>query len=79
MDEPLDDSLDEPFLPGELVTLREFESTAEPLGRIVAVSADGAKAEVAWQRRPGHTHDVTMESTATLRRVHESEVDPPGA
>ena len=67
---------DDPFLRGELVTLREFESVAEPLGRIVSVSPDGEHAEIAWQRYPGHEREVTEEPTVNLRRVHESEMDP---
>lgn len=68
--------MEEPFKRGELVTLREFESAAEPLGRIVSVTPEGTEAEVAWHRRPGHKDEVTLEPTATLRRVHESEMDP---
>ena len=67
---------DDPFRRGELVTLREFDTAAEPLGRVVAVSADGDRAEVAWQRYPGHEAQVTVEPTIMLRRVHESEMDP---
>jgi hypothetical protein len=70
------ESTDDPFLRGELVTLREYESPAEPLGRILTVSQDGARAEVAWQRYPGHGGEVTEEATVNLRRVHESELDP---
>jgi hypothetical protein len=29
--------------------------------------------EVRWQRRPGHDHDLTVERTDAIRRVHESE------
>ncbi len=68
--------MDEPFQRGELVTLSEFESAAAPLGRIVSVTPDGDRAEVAWQKRPGHEHEITVEPTGTLRRVHESEMDP---
>ena len=39
--------MDERFQRGALVTLREYESGAEPLGRIVAVTSDGGWAEVA--------------------------------
>lgn len=39
--------MEERFQRGELVTLREYESGAEPLGRIVAVTPDGGRAEVA--------------------------------
>jgi hypothetical protein len=68
--------MEEPFLRGELVTLRVFESASEPLGRIVAVTPEGDRAEVLWHRHAGHTHEVTLESTQMLRRVHESEMDP---
>ena len=68
--------MEEPFQRGELVTLRQFESAAQPLGRIVSVTPDGDRAEVAWTRRAGHVHEVTLEPTAMLRRVHESEMDP---
>lgn len=67
---------DEPFLRGELVTLREYTTPGEPLGRIVSISAAGDRAEVAWHNFPGHEHEVTEEPTATLRRVHESEMGP---
>jgi hypothetical protein len=70
--------MEEPFQRGELVTLREFESAAEPLGRIVSVTPEGDRAEVVWHKRPSHTHEVTLESTEMLRRVHESEMDPQG-
>jgi hypothetical protein len=63
---------DEPFQRGDLVTLRDADP--QPLGRVVAVS--GEQAEVAWHKRAGHEHDVTLEPTAALRRVHESEMDP---
>jgi hypothetical protein len=68
--------MDDPLQRGELVTLREFESTAEPLGRIVSVTPDGDRAEVAWHKRIGHEHEITLESVEMLRRVHESEMDP---
>jgi hypothetical protein len=68
--------VEEPLQRGELVTLREFSSPAEPLGRVVSVTPDGNRAEVAWTRYPGHEHQVTVEPTAMLRRVHESEMDP---
>jgi hypothetical protein len=68
--------MDDPFLRGELVTLCEYESAAEPLGRIVSVTPQGDRAEVAWHKRAGHEHDVTLEPTEMLRRVHESEMDP---
>jgi hypothetical protein len=66
----------EPLKRGELVTLREHESPAEPLGRIVSVTPAGDRAEVAWSRNPGHEHQVTVEPTVMLRRVHESEMGP---
>ena len=66
-------STDEPFVRGELVTLREYLTPDEPLGRIVSVTADGARAEVAWA---GHDRGVTEEPTGMLRRVHESEMNP---
>jgi hypothetical protein len=66
--------MDEPFLRGELVTLRQYRSAAEPLGRILSVEGD--RAEVAWFKNPGHEHQVTVEPTELLRRVHESEMDP---
>jgi hypothetical protein len=60
----------EPFVEGETVTLTDMDHT---LGHIVGVSADGATVEIRWQRRPGHDHDVTVEPTSLIRRVHESE------
>jgi hypothetical protein len=68
--------MEEPFRRGELVTLRQYESEAEPLGRIVSVTADGARAEVSWQPEVGDEHRTTIEPTAHLRRVHESELSP---
>ena len=68
--------MEEQFQRGELVTLREFESADEPLGRIVSVTSACDEAEVVWHRRLGHKDEVTVESTETLRRVHESEMDP---
>jgi hypothetical protein len=68
--------MEEPFQRGELVTLREYESQAEPLGRVVSVTADGQRAEVSWQPPAGDAHRVTVEPTALLRRVHESELKP---
>ena len=70
------ETTDDPFLRGELVTLREYETADEPLGRVLTVSADGSRAEVAWHKYAGHEHEVTEESTVRLRRVHESEMDP---
>jgi len=67
--------MEDPFKRGELVTLREYESEAEPLGRIVSVTPDGQRAEVSWQSDAGE-HKVTVEPTVLLRRVHESEVNP---
>jgi hypothetical protein len=60
----------EPFAEGETVTLTDSEHA---LGHIVGVSADGHTVEVRWQRRPGHDHDLTVERTDAIRRVHESE------
>ena len=68
--------MEERFQRGELVTLREYTSAAEPLGRIVAVSRDGARAEVDWQPAAGDQHRTTIEPTTRLRRVHESEMSP---
>ena len=61
---------------GELVTLREYLTLDEPLGRIVSVTADGTRAEIAWTTHGGHAHEVTDEPTGLLRRVHESEMNP---
>jgi len=69
------ESTDDPFRRGELVTLREYVTSDEPIGRVLAVSPDGARAEVAWHKLGGHDHEVTVEPTALLRRVHESEMD----
>jgi hypothetical protein len=68
--------MDESFLRGELVTLCEYQSAAEPLGRIVSVTPGADRAEVVWFKNPGHEHQVTLEPADTLRRVHESELDP---
>ena len=64
--------MEERFQRGELVTLREYE----PLGRIVSVTSDGERAEISWQPPVGQEHRVTVEPTALLRRVHESEMNP---
>jgi hypothetical protein len=45
--------MEERFQRGELVTLREYESGAEPLGRIVSVTSDGTRAEISWQPPTG--------------------------
>jgi hypothetical protein len=66
--------MDEPFQRGELVTLRDADPA--PLGRILSVTSGGDQAEIAWHARAGHAHEVTLESTVLLRRVHESEMDP---
>jgi hypothetical protein len=68
--------MQEPLQRGELVTLREYAFAAEPLGLVLSVTPRGDRAEVAWTRYPGHEHEVTLEPTAMLRRVHESEMDP---
>lgn len=68
--------MDEPFQRGDLVTLRSFESAREPLGRILSVTPEGDRAEVAWHRGPGQEQQVSLEQTEMLRRVHESEMDP---
>lgn len=60
----------EPFLLGESVTLTD---AAPAIGHIVGVSEDGATVEVRWTRCPGHDHDVTVERTSAIRRLHESE------
>ena len=70
--------MEESFKRGELVTLREYETAAEPLGRIVSVTPAGDRAEVVWHRNPGHQPPITVEPTLNLRRVHESELDPGG-
>ena len=70
--------MEEPLHRGELVTLREYPFAAEPLGLVLSVTPRGDRAEVAWTRYPGREHEVTLEPTATLRRVHESEMDPEG-
>jgi hypothetical protein len=69
-------AMEEPFQRGELVTLTDATSTSQPVGRIVAVTAEGDRAEVAWHQYPGHDGDVTVEHTDRLRRVHESELNP---
>jgi hypothetical protein len=60
----------EPFLPGESVTLTDTDHT---IGHIVAVDDAAGTVEVRWLRRPGHDHDVTVEPTSLIRRLHESE------
>lgn len=69
-------STDDPFMRGELVTLREYPTPDEPIGRVVSVSPDGASAEVAWTKYAGHDHEVTCEPTVMLRKIHESEMEP---
>ena len=66
----------ERFQRGELVTLRVYESEGEPLGRVVSVTPDGRRAEISWQSDVGREHRVTVEPTAQLRHVHESEMYP---
>jgi len=70
------ETTDDPFMRGELVTLREYATPDEPIGRVVSVTPDGERAEVAWHKYPGHEHEVTVEPTVMLRKVHESEMDP---
>jgi hypothetical protein len=48
--------MEERFQRGELVTLREYESGAELLGRIVSVTSDGTRAEISWQPPTGQEH-----------------------
>lgn len=61
----------EPFAPGEAVTLSD--TTTGAVGRIVGVSDDGQTVDVHWHKRPGYEDQVTVEPSAALRRVHESE------
>lgn len=68
--------MDERFQRGELVTLREYRTAAEPLGRILAVTPAGDRAEIVWRGEPGQGQRVTEEPTVKLRRVHESEMNP---
>lgn len=70
--------MDEPFQRGDLVTLVEYVSEDEPLGRVVSISPEGDRVEMAWHKRAGGDHAVTVEPTDMLRRVHESEMDPDG-
>jgi hypothetical protein len=60
----------EPFVTGETVTLTD---SAPAIGHIVGVSGDGATVEVRWTRRPGHDHELTVERTSAILRLHESE------
>ncbi len=69
--------MEEPLRRGEPVALSQ--AATDTLGHIVAVTADGKSAEVAWYRRPGYEHRTTMEATDALRRVHESEMFPPSS
>ena len=64
--------MDEPFQRGEAVALAD--APTDTLGLVMSVTADGARAEVRWHTRPGYDHQSTVESTAALRRVHESEI-----
>jgi hypothetical protein len=68
--------MEEPFQRGELVTLREYETAAVPLGRIVSVTPAGDRAEIAWHTSTGGEPPITVEATVRLRRVHESEMNP---
>jgi hypothetical protein len=68
--------MEDRFQRGELVTLRVYESEAEPLGRIVSVTPDGERAEISWQSDVGREHRVTVEPTTQLRHIHESEMNP---
>jgi len=70
------DTTSDPFVRGDLVTLRDHPTPEEPLGRVLSITPDGDHAEVAWHKNPGHEHEVTEEPTVMLRRVHESEMDP---
>lgn len=49
------------------------DDTEHSMGRIVRIDDDGRTVDVRWHCRPGHDHEVTRESVAALRRVHESE------
>jgi hypothetical protein len=60
----------ERFLPGEAVTLTDTDHT---IGHIMAVNDDAGTVEILWRRRPGHDHDVTVESAEAIRRLHESD------
>ncbi len=42
----------------------------------LSVTPEGDRAEIGWHKRQGHEHEVTLEPTEMLRRVHESEMDP---
>src|SRR5688572_18802025 len=64
--------MNELFRRGDLVTLRDVDPG--PLGRVITVTPAGDQAEVAWYRDAGHEHQVTLEPTLWLRRVHESEM-----
>jgi len=68
--------MEERFQRGELVTLREYRTAAEPLGRILFVTPTGDRVEIAWRGEPGQAERVTEEPTVNLRRVHESEMSP---
>jgi hypothetical protein len=61
---------------GELVTLREYRTLAEPLGRVLSVTPAGDRAEIVWRGELGQGQRVTKEPTVNLRRVHESEMNP---
>ena len=61
----------EEFHIGDGVALTE--ASADTFGRIVAISEDGAAAQVHWFHRPGYEDRVTTEDVRLLRRVHESE------
>jgi len=69
-------AMEERFQRGELVTLRQYRTAAEPLGRILSVTPAGDRAEVSWQSESGGDRPVTEEPTVNLRRVHESEMSP---
>ena len=60
----------EPLHPGEIVALTE--SPVDTRGRVVEVS-DERTVKVHWELRPGYEDQLTLEDTALLRRVHESE------
>ena len=64
--------MEEPLRRGETVALAN--APTDTVGLVLSVTADGTSAEVRWQTRPGHEHELTVEPTAALRRIHESEI-----
>jgi len=66
--------MEEPLRRGASVTLADGGD--DTVGRILSLTEDGRRAEVRWHRPHGGERHISVEDTAALRRVHESELPP---